>query len=141
MWGRRSCVRSSALSEYPIPRRYAPQERSSSSQASVNGGSTSGIRLWPATPSQSMEQAAAVGVPYLAAWSGLMEAARLQSGETVLIVGVSGAVGRAATQIAQWKNAEVIGADRKMRGHARRTRRSIFADCERGGIGRQILAE
>lgn len=59
----------------------------------------------------SMEQAAAVGVPYLAAWSALVHAANIQAGETVLITGASGAVGRAATQIARWKKAKVIGAD------------------------------
>jgi len=58
----------------------------------------------------SMEQAAAVGVPYVTAWSTLVRAGNLQAGETVLIVGVSGAVGRAATQIAHWKKARVIGA-------------------------------
>jgi NADPH2:quinone reductase len=59
----------------------------------------------------SMEEASAVGVPYLAAWSGLVDAANIQAGETVLITGALGAVGRAATQIAHWKKAKVIGAD------------------------------
>ena len=59
----------------------------------------------------SMEQATAVGVPYLAAWSGLVTAGDIQAGETVLITGAQGAVGRAATQIAHWKKARVIGAD------------------------------
>jgi NADPH:quinone reductase len=59
----------------------------------------------------SMEDASAVGVPYLAAWSGLVDAANIQAGETVLITGALGAVGRAATQIAHWKKAKVIGAD------------------------------
>jgi NADPH:quinone reductase len=63
-------------------------------------------------PSQlSMEEASAVGVPYLAAWSGLVHAANIQAGETVLITGALGAVGRAATQIAHWRKARVIGAD------------------------------
>lgn len=63
-------------------------------------------------PSQlSMEEASAVGVPYLAAWSALVRAANVQAGETVLITGALGAVGRAATQIAHWKKANVIGAD------------------------------
>jgi NADPH:quinone reductase-like Zn-dependent oxidoreductase len=53
----------------------------------------------------SMEQAAAIGVPYLAAWLALVRAGNVQAGETVLVVGVSGAVGRAATQIAHWKKA------------------------------------
>jgi NADPH2:quinone reductase len=56
------------------------------------------------------EEAATVGVPYLAAWSGLVTAGNLRTGESVLVTGVSGAVGRAATQIAHWKGARVIGA-------------------------------
>jgi NADPH:quinone reductase-like Zn-dependent oxidoreductase len=66
-------------------------------------------------PNLSMEQAAAVGVPYLAAWSALIDAGDIQAGETVLITGASGAVGQAATQIAHWKKANVIGADRSDR--------------------------
>jgi len=58
----------------------------------------------------SPEQAATVGVPYVTAWSTLVRAGNIQPGETVLIVGSSGAVGRAATQIAKWKKARVIGA-------------------------------
>jgi NADPH2:quinone reductase len=59
----------------------------------------------------SMAEASAVGVPYLAAWSALVTAAEVQAGETALITGALGAVGRAATQIAHWKQARVIGAD------------------------------
>jgi NADPH:quinone reductase len=59
----------------------------------------------------SMEEASTVGVPYLAAWSGLVDGANIQAGETVLITGALGAVGRAATQIAHWKKAKVIAAD------------------------------
>jgi NADPH2:quinone reductase len=63
-------------------------------------------------PSQlSMAQASTVGVPYVTAWSALIHAARMEAGETVLITGALGAVGRAATQIAHWKNARVIGTD------------------------------
>jgi len=64
----------------------------------------------PKPPQLSMEQAAAIGVPYVAAWSALVGAGNIQAGETVLIVGVSGAVGSAATQIAHWMKARVIGA-------------------------------
>lgn len=60
----------------------------------------------------SMEQAAAIGVPFTTAWAALVRAAQLQTGETILIVGARGAVGQAATQIAKWKQARVIGADR-----------------------------
>ena len=59
----------------------------------------------------SMAQAAAIGVPYITAWASLVSAAEIQPGETILIVGAGGAVGQAATQIANWKKARVIGAD------------------------------
>ncbi|MBV8523171.1 MAG: zinc-binding alcohol dehydrogenase family protein, partial [Acetobacteraceae bacterium] len=61
--------------------------------------------------SLSMEEAATVGVSYLVAWWGLIDAGALREGETLLIVGAGGAVGRAATQIARWKKARIIGAD------------------------------
>lgn len=64
----------------------------------------------PKPATLSMEQAGAIGVPYLTAWLALVVAGHVQRGETVLIVGVSGAVGQAATQIAHWKKARVIGA-------------------------------
>jgi NADPH:quinone reductase-like Zn-dependent oxidoreductase len=60
--------------------------------------------------SLSMEQAAAIGVPYITAWVSLVNAAQIQAGETILVVGAAGAVGHAATQVANWKQARVIGA-------------------------------
>jgi len=60
----------------------------------------------------SMEQAAAIGVPFITAWFALVRAAELQAGETILIVGAAGAVGQAATQIANWRKARVLGAAR-----------------------------
>lgn len=60
----------------------------------------------------SMEQAAAIGVPFLTAWFALVHAAQLEAGETILIVGAAGAVGQAATQIANWRKARVLGAAR-----------------------------
>jgi NADPH:quinone reductase-like Zn-dependent oxidoreductase len=62
--------------------------------------------------SLSMEAAAAVGVPYLTAWSALVVAGRLAPEETVLVVGAAGAVGRAAIEIARWRRARVIAASR-----------------------------
>ena len=47
----------------------------------------------------SLEQAAAIGVAYLAAWLGLVEYAQLASGETLLVTGAGGGVGGAAAQI------------------------------------------
>jgi len=60
--------------------------------------------------SLSMAQAAAIGVPYITAWASVVSAAQIQPGETLLVVGAAGAVGQAATQIANWKQARVIGA-------------------------------
>jgi NADPH:quinone reductase len=60
----------------------------------------------------AMEDAASVGVPFITAWSALVTAGRVQAGETVLIIGAAGAVGRAATQIAEMKGARVIPAIR-----------------------------
>jgi NADPH:quinone reductase len=59
----------------------------------------------------SFDQAASVGVNYMAAWCGL-EAAGLKAGETVLLIGAGGGVGGAAAQIAQRLGAHVIGAGR-----------------------------
>ena len=61
--------------------------------------------------SLSIPESAAIGVPYITAWASVVSAAQLQPGETILIVGARGAVGQAATQIANWKQARVIGAD------------------------------
>src|SRR5271156_259298 len=61
--------------------------------------------------SLSMAQAATIGVPFITAWASVVSAAQIQAGETILIVGAAGAVGQAATQIANWKQVRVIGAD------------------------------
>lgn len=57
----------------------------------------------------SMSQAATVGVPYVTAWATLVRAGNIQPGETLVITGSTGAVGRAAIEIAHWKGARVIG--------------------------------
>jgi NADPH:quinone reductase len=62
----------------------------------------------------SFDQAASVGVTYMAAWCGLVEAAALQAGETLLLIGAGGGVGGAAAQIARRIGARVIGAVRQM---------------------------
>jgi NADPH:quinone reductase-like Zn-dependent oxidoreductase len=64
----------------------------------------------------SMEQAASVGVPFITAWSALVTEGKIQAGETVLIIGAAGAVGRAATQIAHSRGAKVIPAIRSSTG-------------------------
>ena len=69
----------------------------------------------------SWEEAAGIGVPFVTAMEGLRRAGMPKSGETVLVMGVNGKVGQAATQIATWHGARVIGVVRKnepYEGHA-----------------------
>jgi NADPH:quinone reductase-like Zn-dependent oxidoreductase len=66
--------------------------------------------------SLTLEQAGSIGVPYATAWLAVVHAAAIRAGETILIVGASGSVGSAATQIAKWKGARAIGADRRKTG-------------------------
>jgi NADPH2:quinone reductase len=61
----------------------------------------------------SLQEAAAVGLTYLAAWLGLIEYAKLAAGETLLVIGASGGVGGAAAQIGKWRGARVLGVDRR----------------------------
>jgi NADPH2:quinone reductase len=69
-----------------------------------------GLRRKPDT--LSFDQAASVGVNYMAAWGGI-EAAGLKARETVLLIGAGGGVGSAAAQIARRLGARVIGADKR----------------------------
>lgn len=57
--------------------------------------------------------AAAAGVPFLAAYIAVIETAGLREGETALITGAGGSVGRAACQLAKWRKARAIGVDRE----------------------------
>src|SRR6476619_4086504 len=69
----------------------------------------------------SWEEAAGIGVPFVTAMEGLRRAGIPKAGETVLVMGVNGKVGQAATQIASWHGARVIGVVRKSEpygGHA-----------------------
>ncbi len=59
------------------------------------------------------DQAASVGVNFVTAWKGLVGAAELRGGETVLVVAASGGVGNAAVQIAARIGAVVVGVDRR----------------------------
>jgi NADPH:quinone reductase len=67
----------------------------------------------------SFEQAAGIGVPYMTAWTALVDAARLQKGETVLITGTTGSVGGIAAWIARHLGARVFGTVRSTADLAR----------------------
>jgi NADPH:quinone reductase len=60
----------------------------------------------------SFDEAASVGVNYMAAWLSV-EATGLKAGETVLLIGAGGGVGNAAAEIARRLGARVIGADNR----------------------------
>jgi NADPH:quinone reductase len=82
----------------------------------------------------SFDQAASVGVNYMAAWCGI-EAAGLKARETVLLIGSGGGVGGAAAQIARHLGARVIGADR----HTPHADAPIHAVAEKLIIGAEDL--
>ena len=68
--------------------------------------------------SMPLSVAASVPVVFTTAWYGLVEIARLQKGQTVLIHAAAGGVGQAAIRIAQYFGAEIIatvGSERKKR--------------------------
>lgn len=56
----------------------------------------------------SVEGAAAMGTPFLTAWSSLVDLGRLTSGEWVIISGAAGSVGTASVQIAKALGARPI---------------------------------
>ena len=60
----------------------------------------------------SHEQASAIGVNFVVAWLGTVDYAKLVQGETIAVIGVSGGVGGAVTQIAKALGCRVIGIDR-----------------------------
>jgi NADPH:quinone reductase len=63
---------------------------------------------YPLPDSISFQEAAAISLVYDTSWFALRERARLQAGETVLVLGASGGVGRAATQLAKAMGARVL---------------------------------
>jgi NADPH2:quinone reductase len=61
------------------------------------------------------DEAASVGVTYLAAWRGLFDAGALRGGETLAIIGARGGVGTAVAQIARRLGAgRIVGVDRSV---------------------------
>jgi len=69
----------------------------------------------------SMDEAAGIGVPFVTAIEGYRRAGMPGARDTVLVMGLNGKVGQAATQLASWRGAKVIGVVRKdeaYEGHA-----------------------
>jgi NADPH:quinone reductase-like Zn-dependent oxidoreductase len=66
-------------------------------------------KLAPKPTNLTFEQAAVVGVSGLTALQGLRDRARVQPGQTVLVIGASGGVGSFAVQLAKAFGAQVTG--------------------------------
>jgi NADPH:quinone reductase-like Zn-dependent oxidoreductase len=66
--------------------------------------------VWLKPPSISFEQAAAMTIVGLTAWNALAAKAKLSAGQSVLITGCLGGVGRSAVQIARMRGANVVGS-------------------------------
>ena len=63
----------------------------------------------PLPSGYNFAQAAATGLPFITAWGSMVDAAKVREGETVLILGATGAVGGAAARIVHALGAHVIG--------------------------------
>lgn len=71
----------------------------------------------PVPAGLSDELAAAIGIAGLAGWMSVVDRAKLQAGETVLVLGASGVVGQVAVQAARSRGAgRVIAAARTKEG-------------------------
>jgi NADPH:quinone reductase len=69
----------------------------------------------------SLREAGALGVPFITAYRGLVEAGGVERGDVVLVLGGNGKVGQAAIQLATMWGARVFAVERtreEFRGHA-----------------------
>ncbi|WP_322053312.1 zinc-dependent alcohol dehydrogenase family protein [Paraburkholderia bannensis] len=72
--------------------------------------------LAPAPSTLSLREAATLPLAFITAWEGLVDRARVQPGQSVLVLGGTGAVGQAAIQLAKALGARVFataGASRR----------------------------
>jgi NADPH2:quinone reductase len=66
----------------------------------------------PKPATLSMEAAGTAALVFVTAWSAMVTAAGISSGETAVIIGAAGGVGSAAVQVAKARGARVVGAVR-----------------------------
>jgi NADPH2:quinone reductase len=87
-------------------------------------------------PKVDVEHAAAAGVPFVTAWSALVDAGRLAAGEWVIVSGAVGAVGSAAVELATALGAQVVALVRDAGEAARvdRVRVAEVAHSDRGDL-------
>ena len=82
----------------------------------------------------SMTQAGAVGRPYIAAWQTLITIMDIKPGETLVVTGGAGLVGQAAADIARWRGARTIVADRRKPASV-----EDFIDTTSGDLAESVL--
>jgi NADPH:quinone reductase len=66
--------------------------------------------VFPCPATLSFEEAAVFPVSYITSWHALIDRGRLQSGESLLVLGAGGATGFAAVQIGKHQGARVVAA-------------------------------
>ena len=89
----------------------------------------------------SVQEAGAIGVPFVTAQEGYRRTGRPKPGETVLIMGINGKVGQAAAQIAAWRGARVIGVVRKPEPYAGHASAPVeIIDSSSGKVAEQVRA-
>jgi len=91
----------------------------------------------------SVEEAAAAGVPFVAAYTALIELGRVHHGQWIIIAGAAGAVGTAATELAASRGALVVALVRDAVEAARvdRNRVAAVARSDRGDLRDVVAAE
>ncbi len=90
----------------------------------------------------SLDEAGALGVPFVTAWEGLRRAGLPQAGDAVLVLAVNGKVGQACAQLATMRGARVFGVVRNAApyaGHASSPVRII--DSSREDVAGIVRAE
>jgi NADPH:quinone reductase len=88
----------------------------------------------------SWDETAGIGVPFVTAMEGLRRAGMPTKAETVLVMGVNGKVGQAATQIASWRGARVIGVARKSEPYEGHTSSKVeVIDASAADVAARVL--
>lgn len=98
-------------------------------------------RLIPVPEGLSDVDAAALLVNYGPVWFGVMNRARLQPGETLMVTGASGGCGHAAIEIGKLVGARVIalaGSDDKLAELSERGA-DVVVDYRKGGVAEAVL--
>lgn len=98
------------------------------------------VNLRPIPEAMSFEEAAAFPLVFLTAWRMVVTKARVQPGETVLILGIGGGVAIAALQIAKHAGAQVFvtsGSDAKLE-HARKLGADVTINHKTSDFSKEV---